>query len=1271
MRGLAAVTRRLLWIAAVGLLALALYVSLGRQLVPLLAEYRAEVQAQAQAALRMPLRIGRLEGRWERFSPRLIAHDVQLGEGEGGVRLERITAVVDVFESLWSRRPTLYALEVQGVRLDLREAADGHWQVTGLPLPGGGPALDPQPVLEALQRLARITLLDAQLTLGAFGEAPRTLTYLDLELTNRMGRWRLDGRALLPDGQPLALSAQASLRPDDWRAAELQAYLRIPRRDWADWLPARLTRDWRIEQWLAGGELWLDWRRQGLERAVLRLDAPALAAAHGQQAAARLTDLAVTAYLQRQPDGYGLLLDGLTFRHGEQHWSPSRLGLVRQARNAAPDLWRGWAERIELAPLVPLAKALAPLPDKAVELLDTLQPHGMLRNVRVEYDPAAEAGERLRYAANLARVGSSAWHWVPAFENASGLLQGTLEQGELRLASDDFALQLAPLYPEPWHYHRAGGRLTWRLDEQAFTLVAPYLRIDGEEGRIAGDFLIRLFRDGVRENYMDLRVGLQDGDARFTGRYLPTRSPALSPALAEWLQGAIRGGHIEQGYFQYQGSIKPGTAPESRQIGLYFRVRDAELDYRPGWPALREGRGEVQVENSGTQVVLTEGHLLNSRVYAARAQIPHVGEGQSPHLLLQGTVEGPLADGLTVLREAPLDTGGLFEGWRAEGDLQARLDLDIPLAKAQRPHVVVEFSSQDALLDIPSPALRFERLTGAFRYDSEQGLSATEVRARLLDHEVNGRAVAIGRDGNPATRIEARGTVGVTRLGEWLGAGGTLPVSGELPYRMRVTLAGAASQLQVDSSLLGTVIELPEPFGKPADLRRDTSLRLTLQGPERRYTVQHADVAALAFAAPANDWRQGRGELRLGGEVASLPDAPGLRVSGTLATLDPAAWRTALRRHDGDGAGQGMAGTLLRSAEVRVARLQGFGPDIEDLALRLDRQGEAWRLEARSAAIAGQLLRPDEARAPWVLTLDHLRLPAADEDTAGAVPAEERPDPLADVDPSTLPALDASIREVWQGDRRLGRWRLTLRPVPGGVAFRELDMELNGLTLAGSGRWAEGRSRYEGRIQGGNLAEVLAAWGFAPSATSERFSLAAAGDWPGSPAWFAMRRFSGSLDATLQRGQFVEVEGGAQALRVFGLLNFNAIGRRLRLDFSDLLGRGLSYDRVEGRLVADKGVYVTQGPLSLTGPSSNLELNGQLDMVNDRIDARLLVTLPVTNNLPLAALIVGAPAVGGALWVADRLLGDKVARFATVQYRVEGPWQAPEITFDKPFERPD
>ncbi|WP_407075194.1 hypothetical protein, partial [Pseudomonas syringae group genomosp. 7] len=41
-----------------------------------------------------------------------------------------------------------------------------------------------------------------------------------------------------------------------------------------------------------------------------------------------------------------------------------------------------------------------------------------------------------------------------------------------------------------------------------------------------------------------------------------------------------------------------------------------------------------------------------------------------------------------------------------------------------------------------------------------------------------------------------------------------------------------------------------------------------------------------------------------------------------------------------------------------------------------------------------------------------------------------------------------------------------------------------------------------------------------------------------------------------------------------------------------------------------------------------------------------------------------------ALFLVYMLLGDGVARFASVQFKVEGPWKEPKITFDMPFEKP-
>ena len=1267
-------TRLLRWglgLCALGLVLAAFYVSLGRELTPLIAEYRAEVEHRARAALGMPLSIGRLEGGWSGFDPVFSAHDVMLGEGASAVRLDQVRVVPDVLASLLARQLRLANLQVEGLQLNLSQGADGRWAVEGLPAREPGRPLQAQQLVDGLKMVSKVSLLGSQLTFEPQGGEPLSLTYIDLTLRSGSVRQRLDGRLRLPDGQPLALRLRVRLDPRDIAASSAEAYLSLPQSDWAAWLPAGLTRDWRLARARVGGELWLDWANGTLQRAAARLHAPEISGAYAERKAVEVGDLGLSAYFERRAQGFDLLVDGLALSLGETRWGEVQLALRQDLdEQGQVQRWGLSADHLDLTPLAPVVLALAPLPDKAAEVLEALQPRGALRNVQLEYRPQLAGRERVQFSANLERVGIGAWQGVPAVDNASGSIIGDLGGGELLAASENLGLHFPNLFPEMWRYRQAGARLLWELDDSGLTLQSPYLQVVGDEGRIAGDFLVRMKRDPAEEDYMDLRVGLRDGDALQARKYLPTRSPGLSPALAEWLQTAIRGGHIDNGWFQYQGSLAKGAADAARSIGLYFSVDNAELAFQPGWPSLREARGEVLIEDDGVDVRVPEGRILDTRLREVLASVPRSANGQAPRLTLSGQLESSLGDALKILQEAPIGTAETFAGWQGQGPLAGQLKLDIPLAKGAQPQVQVDFATEGATLKLANPELELSQLKGAFRFNTASGLSAPDIRAQVLGHAVRGRAVAEGARGNTRTRIEASGRIALANLNQWLGVTQPLPLSGHLPYALRLTLDGADSQLRVDSDLQGLAIELPAPFAKAIGEARPSVWRMTLQGQERRYWLEHGQLASLTFAARPGQLNQGRGELRLGGAPAQLPTTEGLRLRGRLAELDWSAWQQVAAQFAGGGTDAGQL-QLLRDAELDIGRFSGFGTQVDDLRVRLARAEAAWQLDLQSQLLEGRVRLPDAQGAPIALDLERLSFPpAAPADQA----AQDKPDALAAVDPRQIPALDVRIARVMQGDSLLGAWTLKARPSAQGVRFSDIALDLKGLRVSGEAGWegAPGSSGswYKGRLQGDNLADVLSAWGYAPSATSERFRLDVDGRWPGSPAWLSLKRFSGTLDASLRKGQFVEIQGSASALRVFGLLNFNSISRRLRLDFSDLLGQGFSYDTTKTVLVGRDGVFQTREPLRVVGPSSTMELNGELDMANDRIDAKLLVTLPVTNNLPLAALIVGAPAVGGALFIADKLLGDRVARFASVQYKVKGNWQNPEISFDKPFEKP-
>ncbi|MCV6603880.1 MAG: DUF3971 domain-containing protein, partial [Porticoccaceae bacterium] len=138
-------------------------------------------------------------------------------------------------------------------------------------------------------------------------------------------------------------------------------------------------------------------------------------------------------------------------------------------------------------------------------------------------------------------------------------------------------------------------------------------------------------------------------------------------------------------------------------------------------------------------------------------------------------------------------------------------------------------------------------------------------------------------------------------------------------------------------------------------------------------------------------------------------------------------------------------------------------------------------------------------------------------------------------------------------------------------------------------------------------------------------------------------------------------------IRVVGLFNFSTWLRRLRLDFSDVFSKGLSYDRIGGSLIFDQGILNFPEPIVAKAPSGTMKMYGNIDLVNEQIDAQLVATLPVGTNLPwLAGLAVNLPAAAGA-WVISKLFKKQVNKLSSLSYKIQGSWDDPDFEIEKVF----
>lgn len=1255
LRWLAAGLRVLLLV----LLCLAcLYQVAGRYLVSQVERFHLQIESELGSLLQRQVQIGQIGGSWHGWSPAIQAHGVTIGDADASLQVQELLLQPDMLRSLRTLSWHIDGLAVHGLQLELVEDDAGQWQILRQSLVGDEQQSEAFS-LAVLRRINSFALLDSQLRVVPSNAPAFEFANVGLVLDRRHGQ-RIQASIGLPDQQQIKLEARGRLDSNQWSDTSFDLFVQLPDADLAQWLPDDMF-GLQLDQLRLAGNLWLQVRGGQVAEGQARIASGAL---HGswQQQQLQLQLGQVAANYVADARQRKLWFDQLQLGFAQDaqlyDW-PLVIG-QEQFGAADPGIIRLQAAQLDIAPIAELLQRLLPNA-VAREVFATLAPSGQLRNTSVRWQQAAPWPERLSFDTNLAAVAYSPWESVPGASGINGRVFGGLSGGELQLDTSEFSLYLADFFAEPWDYEQAGARLLWQLDQEGFRLISPYLQVRGAEGEIAGDFDIRMFFDQPHmENYMDLRVGLRGGDAGYVAKYLPLVLQEEQAELDSWLRTSIRSGQAHQGYFQYQGSISSNSGSNSRSISLFFDAGAVQLDYQPGWPQLNQADAKVYIHDWGVEVELERGRILETRVLQAQAEVLFAPADQASMLTVQAQLESNVADGLHLLQQTPLAAElSEFAHWRGTGQVPASFVLQLPLGDGQPPRVQFDLQLDNAGLQLTDLGLELERLRGRLEYDSASGLNGQQLGGVFLQQPFTLDVTAKQMGEQWINQIQASGSMDGASLRQWLLPEIGLPVSGLFDYQLLLNIDGSDSQLVVESDFAGVTLDLPAPFGKSAAQKIPVAWRMSLAGRERHMSLGYGQLLELVAVSVPQE--QGlRAGLMLGPGKASLPVSQGLRVDGRLGLVMAQEWWQLLE------SGLSTAGQsdlpLLQQASLTLGQVQGLPLELNDVQLKFVRDNEpgAWQLRLDAANLVGSLQKP-AGDGPLQLSIERLRLPAAAGEPHKTEPEEAT---VANWPWQLLPALSLELQQLYQADELLGRVRVDLRQQDTVTRLDNIDLQLRGLGVTGNADWQQdmGRSSFAGQLSGADIGKVLKAWGYTPTLSSNRFAVDVDMNWPGQPQQAVLTSLDGELALSLRNGQIYEVDSGARALRVFGLLNFNSIGRRLRLDFSDLFGKGLSYDHLRGKLRFEHGLVYSVEPFVLKGISSELDLAGQVDLASRQIQARLDVAIPVSNNLPLAAIIVGAPAVGGALFLVDRLAGNKINRFASVSYLISGDWQDPEVS---------
>lgn len=1275
----------------------ALYVTGGRLLMPVLTTQKDKVEQRLGQLLGTQVHIEALTGSWYRFSPSFAVSGLtlQLDAADPGTRfaIAEGELSLDLWSTLSMGQLALSHVQLSGLDLSLQQRDDGRWSLRGLP-PGERDYKDL--ILDLLLKTPHISLDEATVNVAlADGRVfPLQSVFLQLDNAGRAHDISLQFRLGTRSVPQLAL---VQLQGDPRSSFRSKVWLELNELDLQPQLADLMPTDWRLDAFQVDADLWLDLDQRGLRAITAQIDDLQLRGIQGEGRSFDLANLTLQAGAWPQPrvgnadPVWQLTLQNLVADFNQVLVAPGRMNLHLPLAPEQP--WTLQAEQLDVATLAALATTL-PLPQAARAALQELAPTGTLGPLYLESDRSGDYPDVFLLRTQFQDVGVSAWRGAPAGSGLDGYAEVVAGRGFAVLDSTDASIHLPNLFRAPWRYRELTARVDWELAPGAVVVRSTPIRVRSDE--LEGKVQFALLNSGMGtsdfRSELDLAVGMDWMDVAVHADYLPTLQRTAE--TMRWLDSALEGGRIVDSGFLLRNSAGRRSDLNSLTHSSWYRVENGVLRFLPDWPVVQVASAGIVVQDQYTDVVSSEASIAGINATAVQASVRPLAAGGSL-LSLDVTALADTATGLDFLRNTPVraQVGAALDAWTASGNLEIDVQLRQPLGgAAMEQELQVTTRAMGSELDIVPYQLQVSGLTGVIRYDHTQGLHAEGLSGRLFD-----AAASVDIETLPATtdrarsiRITGGGKVDVTALAAWEGQPAFVRellgfTAGALEYSAQLDLpaGGARSavpRLRLRSDLVGVTADLPPPFDKVAADSRALQLDLRFPGATRELTLRYEDwlsgqLLFDAAAVPGGQLYFGSlnrdFNIRRSGSIE-----PGLFIGGQLESFDYDAWREVAQRFS-EGSVPGGPGLqdYLRLVDVEVGSLQVLGREFSDIDVELLFREGAWHIAASNAQLAGTLDIPLAAAEPWQVALDYLRFPPRPEPDPEATEPPEDIDLLEDVDPATLPAFVFSTQELSIGDSNLGSWSFELVPDATGASIRNLRMQEAASRIFGpsedSGaavdwRYAAGKhaSSFDGVFAAGDLATVMPKWGHDANVVNREARFVSRLDWPGSPLAFSLKKASGEIDMAIDSGRFVDIESGSS--RLLGAFNFDSLVRRLELDFSDIYQRGFAFDTIRGQLAFTDGVVNTRSPLVIDGPSSRINIEGEINLQRETIAADMLVRIPLGENISMLAGLLGAWPIALSTYLASKIFADQVEDFTTIVYRLDGPWSDPQAGFEPP-----
>ncbi|MEO9944922.1 YhdP family protein [Paraglaciecola sp.] len=883
--------------------------------------------------------------------------------------------------------------------------------------------------------------------------------------------------------------------------------------------------------------------------------------------------------------------------------------------------------------------------------LEQIQPEATLNNLFIQ---RTLKGNLTIHAA----ISDISWrqnNYLPGMSGLDADFNWNNDSGKVTIKSKSGTLFIDNLLPENIDYQRVYADLHIQKSSEG-------IQFDTDNAVFKSD-LITLnpdFSFNTGDGYLAFKSTIDTVHVEALTQLYPTEK--MGKKTRAYLVNAIQDGKISNAELLWHGVLTDFPFTDNQGIfQAQFDVTDGQFKFAPQWPALSNISANLLFTNQSLTIRSKQANLMDAALVDLSASIPSFTQNATLTIAAKAKATGQEASLLISQSNLANTLGKTLQQVIVEGPVTTDLDLSIPLTgKNIIAKGTVTLLGND--VTIPNLNLSLSESQGQLTFVNDK-ISIEKVDALLLDQPISLTLSGGQQASGYHTTIEALGNCEVTpilqeyhpQLANYLNGSGEWQANIDLI----IPSQGFQYTAKFSSELMAIESSLPKPFAKKTE--QAFPLLITSEGNQQASSIKLSLGNDIEFNGilPHQDKQFSRAHLSIG-ESDLVGMGLGFSISANVAEFDAAPWLNTLQVLLSEKSTSEHKPILeapkriFINADNAIISSQRL-TDFEVVAKNTD---ESWLLDINAQQARMEIaLHKNWLEKGIDINADFIALDSWQSTEPNTQSTVLRKDQQNSIPPISFSCLRCSFME-----HNLGKIDLKLSRAATGMKIDNIRVDNNLGLFSGTGDWfiTDGKSstRLQGEFNSSDFGALLKGFkvnsGVKDSKAQSTFDLS----WQKAPYEFNFDTLNGQIDWSLSDGYITEITD--KGSRIFSILSFESLVRKLKLDFRDVFAKGFFYDEINGSFQIHDGIADTRDTV-VDGGAGEIIMKGYTDLTARELNYNIEFTPKITSSLPVIVAWMVNPATAIAALAIDQMLTSAKV-ISNINFSLTGTIDEPVIT---------